>query len=93
MKYPIIKIILKFLPPDEVKVNVTIDDIRLKSNIKIIQTLIFIKKVFFYAILVFTQSHYYPSVMSMWLPVKMSFWDRQFTYLVCNTVSSLIIYI
>ena len=33
------------------------------------------------------------TVMSVCLPVKMCFRDRQFTYLVWNVVSSLIIYI
>ena len=33
--------------PDNVKVNVTIDDVRLKSNLKIDQTLIFTEKSFF----------------------------------------------
>ena len=32
-------------------------------------------------------------VMSVWLPVKMCSWDRQFTYLVMNVLSSLIIFI
>ena len=45
---------------DNVKVNVTIDDIRLKSKLKNIQTLIFTKKKFFYTILGLTQSHSYP---------------------------------
>ena len=51
---------LKFILPDVVKVNITIDDIRLKSNLKINQTLIFTEKSFFYTILGFTQSHSYP---------------------------------
>ena len=51
---------LKFILPDNVKVNITIDDIRLKSNLKIIQTLIFTEKPFFYTILGFTQSRSYP---------------------------------
>ena len=42
--------ILKQILPDNVKVNITIDDIRLKSNLKINQTLIFNKKSFFYTI-------------------------------------------
>ena len=37
----------KYILPDNVKVNITIDDIRLKSNIKINQTLIFTEKSFF----------------------------------------------
>ena len=40
--------------------SITIDDIRLKSNLKINQTLIFIEKSFFYTILGFTQSRSYP---------------------------------
>ena len=51
---------LKHILPDNVKVNVTIDDIRLKSNIKINQTLIFTEKSFFYTILGFTHSRSYP---------------------------------
>ena len=35
---------LKHILPDNVKVNITIDDIRLKSNLKINQTLIFTEK-------------------------------------------------
>ena len=42
------------------KVNITIDDIRLKSNLKTIQTLIFTKRSFFYTILGFKQSRSYP---------------------------------
>ena len=52
--------ILKHILPDNVKVNLTIDDIRLKSNLKTNQTLIFTKKSFFYTILGFTQSRSYP---------------------------------
>ena len=51
---------LKHILPDNVKVNVTIDDIRLKSNLKINQTLIFTEKSFFYTFLGFTQSRSYP---------------------------------
>ena len=51
---------LKYILPDNVKVTITIDDIRLKSNLKINQTLIFTNKSFFYTILGFTQSHSYP---------------------------------
>ena len=51
---------LKHILPDNVKVNVTIDDIRLKSNLKINQTLIFTEKSFFYTKLGFTQSRSYP---------------------------------
>ena len=42
---------LKHILPDNVKVNITIDDIRLKSNLKINQTLIFTEKSFFHIIL------------------------------------------
>ena len=38
---------LKYILPDNVKVSVTIDDIRLKSNLKTSQTLIFTEKSFF----------------------------------------------
>ena len=51
---------LKYILPDNVKVNITIDDIRLKSNLKINQTLIFTEKSFFYTILGFPQSRSYP---------------------------------
>ena len=51
---------LNYILPDNVKVNVTIDDIRLKSNLKINQTLIFTEKSFFYTISGFTQSRSYP---------------------------------
>ena len=51
---------LKFILPDNVKVNITIDDIRLKSNLKINQTLIFTERSFFYTILGFAQSRSYP---------------------------------
>ena len=51
---------LKYILPDNVKVDVSIDDIRLKSNLKIIQTLKFTNKSFFYTILGFTQSHQGP---------------------------------
>ena len=51
---------LKHILPNNVKVKITIDDIRLKSNLKINQTLIFTEKSFFYTILGFTQSRSYP---------------------------------
>ena len=51
---------LKHILPDNVKVTITIDDNRLKSNLKTNQTLIFTEKSFFYTILGFTQSHSYP---------------------------------
>ena len=51
---------LKHILPDNVNINITIDDIRLKSNLKINQTLIFTEKSFFYTILGFTQSRSYP---------------------------------
>ena len=47
---------LNHILPNNVKVNITIDDIRLKSNLKINQTLTFTEKSFFYTILGFTQS-------------------------------------
>ena len=51
---------LKYILPDVFKVNITIDDIKLKSNLKNNQTLIFTEKSFFYTILGFTLSHSYP---------------------------------
>ena len=51
---------LKHILPDNVKINITIDDIRLKSNLKTNQTLIFTEKSFFYTILGFTRSRSYP---------------------------------
>ena len=42
------------------KVNIIIDDTRLKSNLKTNQTFIFTEKSFFYTILGFTQSQFYP---------------------------------
>ena len=51
---------LKYISPDNVKVTITIDDIRLKSNLEINQTLIFTNKSFFYTILRFTESHQGP---------------------------------
>ena len=42
------------------EVSITIDDIRLRSNLKINQTLIFTKKSFFYTLLGFTLSHLGP---------------------------------
>ena len=46
--------------PDNAKISVTIDDVRLKSNLKTIQTLTFTEKSFFNTILGFTRSHSYP---------------------------------
>ena len=51
---------LKHILPDNVKKNVTIDDVRLKSNLKTNQTLIFTEKFFFYTFLGFTRSRSYP---------------------------------
>ena len=51
---------LKYILPDNIKVNITKDDIRLKSNLKNNQTLIFTNKSIFYTIIGFTQSHQGP---------------------------------
>ena len=51
---------LNYILPNNVNVNITIDDIRLKSNLQINQTLIFTERSFFYTILGFTQSRSYP---------------------------------
>ena len=52
-----INAILKHTLPNNVKVTITIDDIRLKSKLKNNQTLIVTKKSFFHTILDFFQSH------------------------------------
>ena len=51
---------LKHILPDNVEISVTIEDVRLKSKLKTNQTLILLRKVSFYTILGFTQSHSYP---------------------------------
>ena len=51
---------LKYILPDKLKVSVSIDGVRLKSNLKIIQTLIFTEKSFFYTILGYTRSRSCP---------------------------------
>ena len=51
---------LKRVLPDNVKVSITIDDNRIKSNLKINQTLILTEKSFFHTILGFTRSSSYP---------------------------------
>ena len=48
---------LKYILPNNVKINVTIDDVRLKSNLKFNQTLIFTEKSFFYVLPIF---RFYP---------------------------------
>ena len=53
-------ITLKHFLPDNVKLTITIDDIRLKSNLKINQTLIFTEKSLISTILSFTRSRSYP---------------------------------
>ena len=50
---------LKYILPDNVKLNVTIDDNRLKANLKTNQTLIFTERSFFYTILGFIRSRSY----------------------------------
>ena len=51
---------LKIILPENVKIGVSIDEKKYKSNLKINQTLIFTNKSFFYTILGFTQSQSYP---------------------------------
>ena len=48
---------LKSLFPKKVKLNISIDDGRLKSNLTIKKTIRFTEKTFFYTILDFIQSH------------------------------------
>ena len=50
----------KSILPDNVKISVTIDERKYKSNLKNNQTLIFTNKSLFYTTLGFTQSHSYP---------------------------------
>ena len=51
---------LKNILPENVKISVTIDEKKYKTNLETNQTLIFTNKSFFYTILGFTQSHSYP---------------------------------
>ena len=51
---------LNYILPDNVKLSVKIDDIRIKSNLKTNQTLFFTEKSFFHTILGFTRLHFYP---------------------------------
>ena len=51
---------LKNILPNNVKINVTIDERKYKTDLRINQTLIFTNKSFFCTILGFTQSHSYP---------------------------------
>ena len=53
---------LKYILPPNVKVNITLDDIRLKSNLKINQTLVFTENSFFNKNLAFTHSRSHPLV-------------------------------
>ena len=51
---------LKNILPDNIKINITIDERKYKTDLKINQTLIFTNKSFFYTIIGFTQSHQGP---------------------------------
>ena len=51
---------LKIILPNNIKINVSIDERKYKTNLEINQTLIFTNKNFFYTILGFTQSRSYP---------------------------------
>ena len=51
---------LKNTLPNNVKIDITIDERKYKTDLKINQTLIFTNKSFFYTVLGFTQSHSYP---------------------------------
>ena len=51
---------LKNFLPDNVKIDVTIDERKYKTDVETNQTLIFTNKRFFYTILGSTQSHSYP---------------------------------
>ena len=51
---------LEFSLPNNVKLSITSDDIRLKSHLKKSQFSVFTDKGFFYSLLGFTRSHSYP---------------------------------
>ena len=51
---------LENILPNNVKIDITIDERKYKTDLKINQTLIFTNKSFFYTILGFTRSHSYP---------------------------------
>ena len=51
---------LKNILPNNIKVDINIDEIKYETDLKINQTLIFTDKSFFYTILGFNQSHSYP---------------------------------
>ena len=51
---------LKNILPNNVKIDITIDERKYKTDLKINQTLIFTNKCSFYTILGFTRSHSYP---------------------------------
>ena len=51
---------IKKILPNNVKIDINIDERKYKTDLKIIQTLIFTNKSFFYTILGFTQSHQGP---------------------------------
>ena len=55
-----IDLMIKFLPPDEVKIKNTIDVVRLGSILISNETIRFTKRSFFYTMLGFTQSHLGP---------------------------------
>ena len=57
-----IKLMLKSILPDDVKVDFTIDDIRLRSHLSTNNTIKFTKKSFFYTILGLIQSHLGPLI-------------------------------
>ena len=52
-----INLMLQSFLPKDVKVNITIDDIRLKSDLNNNKAIRFTQNFFFYAILGFTESH------------------------------------
>ena len=64
----------KYLLPNEVKVSVTIDDVRLKSNLKFNQTLLFTNQSFFCTILGFTRYHSYPPDDLDWFYQSIAGW-------------------
>ena len=53
----VLNLMLKSLLPNEVKTKITIDDIRLRSNLTTNKTIKFPKKLFFYTVIGVTRSH------------------------------------
>ena len=89
---------LKCLRPDEVKLNITIDDIRLRSNLTTNETIRFTKKSFLFKILCFTQKQSGPLgeikgfiqlITDSYKPINITGIDK--IHLKCNCINGSII--